>query len=244
MNASDSFQLSIVIPVKDEVDSIPLLAGEIEQLFDARKLNWECIWVDDGSSDNSVHVIKQLHERNPRHRYVILDSNYGQSAALFAGFRQAKGDVIATLDGDLQNDPADLLPMLEKLERGKIDLVNGVRGRRPEDRVRLLASRVGNWLMNWMIGIRVSDVGCSTRVFYREFLEGIPLWKGTHRFLAALLIMNGARAIELPVTPRARKFGKGKYGINNRLWVTLADMLAVRWYKWRRVFPITSERSN
>lgn len=228
-------QLSIVIPIKDEAASIPVLGREIEQVFASQTYDWECLWVDDGSSDDSMAAIKQLQARNPRQRCIALDRNYGQSAALFAGFRLASGEIIAMLDGDLQNDPADLVPMLQRLERGKIELVNGVRVGRHDHGFRVFASRVGNRLMNWIIGIRVSDVGCSLRVFYREYLEGIPLWKGTHRFLAALLIMNGARAMEIDVTPRRRQFGKGKYGINNRLWVTLADMLAVRWYKWRRV---------
>jgi len=225
--------LSLTIPVKDEATAIPELAREIEAAFDNAGIEWECIWVDDGSTDGTDELLSHLHTRDRRHRYVIHGVNCGQSAALFSGFREARAPIIATLDGDGQMDPADLLRMLPLLKQGEIDIVTGIRTTRADGSRRSRVSRLGNQGIRWATGVPVSDAGCSARVFFRECLTGLPMWKSTHRFLPALVAVNGFRWREIPVGHRLRRGGTSKYGIHNRLWITLFDLLMLRWYRAR-----------
>lgn len=166
-------------------------------------------------------------------RVLRFTENCGQSAALDAGFRAARGAVIATIDADLQNDPADLPRLLAALERA--DVVNGIRVGRQDPWLRRASSRVANAFRNWATGDHVTDVGCSLRVMRVEFLRRVKLYRGMHRFLPTLLRMEGARVIELPVSHRPRRRGRSKYGIANRLWVALTDLLAVCWMQRRRL---------
>ena len=168
-----------------------------------------------------------------RVRALHFAANAGQTAALDAGFRAARGEVIATLDGDGQNDPADLPRLLAALAGA--DVVNGVRRHRQDGWLRRLSSRVANAFRNWATDEHVSDVGCSLRVMRASFLKRVKLWRGMHRFLPTLLRLEGARVIELPVSHRPRRAGASKYGIGNRLFVALADLLAVRWMIKRRL---------
>lgn len=227
--------LSIVVPLKDEEANIEPLAAEIANALCKAGFRWECIWVDDGSRDNTLFVLKALHGKDPRHRYIFLNRNYGQSAALTAGLRHASGFIIATLDGDGQNDPADLQAMLATIETGEADMVTGVRIRRMDSLVRRLSSRVANEFRNRLTGDSVSDAGCAVRVFRRECLEDLHFFKGMHRFLPTLVRMKGWKVKEMPVNHRPRLRGKTKYGINNRLWVGLLDTLAIRWMKMRMI---------
>lgn len=229
--------LSVIIPVKDEVESIPVLADELNQILESLSLNWECLWIDDGSTDASQACIECLHQRDARHHLIALDRNYGQSGALSVGFNFASGSVYVTLDGDLQSDPHDIPRFLEVLRAGKADMVNGVRVKRRDTRVRRISSKVANGFRNWMTGEHVTDVGCSLRAFRRECVENIPLWKGMHRFLPTLARLNGYQVTEIPVNHRPRRFGNAKYSIGNRLWVGLYDTLAVRWMQKRFVQP-------
>jgi dolichol-phosphate mannosyltransferase len=236
--------LSIVIPVHNEAESAPRLADEVDRVFDDRDDSWECIWVDDGSDDGTLDRLIELHRRDPRHHhYVSLEKRCGQSGALATGFRLARGRAIATLDGDLQNDPAELPRMIPMLERGRTDMVTGVRVVRNDRWVRRVSSRIANGFRNWVTGDHIQDTGCSLRVFYRECVEYVPVFTGMHRFLPTLVRMNGFMVSEVPVGHRPRPLGKSKYGVNNRLWRGLADCLAVRWMKARKLDPHVSETS-
>src|SRR5712672_213795 len=154
-------ELSLVIPVRNEVDNIPRLADEIDAAFADSTAPWECIWVDDGSDDGTLPALKLLHGRNPVHQYVSLTRSCGQSAALSVGIEHARGRVIATLDGDLQNDPAELPRLIRMLDRGSAEMVTGVRTGRRDDFARRVSSRIANGFRNLITGDRIQDVGCS-----------------------------------------------------------------------------------
>lgn len=229
--------LSVIVPVKDEEECVGTLAGEVTQALNASGRDWECIWVNDGSTDGTQAVLDRLCRDDPHHRFLELDGNFGQSAALAAGFGAARGDTIATLDGDGQNDPRDLPRLLDRLDQGDVDMVNGVRQKRRDSFLRRISSRIANGFRNWATEERVSDVGCSIRACRRECLSGIIVFRGMHRFLPTLVRMRGYRIVEMPVNHRPRTKGKTKYGVNNRLWVGLADTFAVRWMQKRLVHP-------
>ncbi|MEZ4483187.1 MAG: glycosyltransferase family 2 protein [Syntrophotaleaceae bacterium] len=226
---------SIVIPVKDECAQIFLLADEIDLAMKGVAWTWEVVWVDDGSTDGSLKELERLNAARPQHRYISFEVNAGQSAALHAGFGYAQGAIIAMLDGDGQNDPADLVPMVGMVEDGRADMVNGYREKRQDSLVRLVASRIANFARNSMTGRTVRDVGCSTRVFRRECVEDLPTFKGMHRFLPSLVAIKGYSLAEIPVNHRPRLFGQTKYSINNRLWVGLADLFGVLWFRKRHI---------
>jgi glycosyltransferase involved in cell wall biosynthesis len=238
-------EVSIIVPVKDEEENVDILANEINAAMHNTSFSWECVWIDDGSTDMTATELKKLHERDPRHRFVLHARNFGQSAALSVGFQNALGNIIATLDGDGQNDPADIPLLIEILQKHNADMVNGVRQKRHDSFVRKMSSRVANGFRNWVTGDKVTDVGCSVRVFQSKCVERIPLFKGMHRFFPTLVKIQGfSRIIESPVNHRPRMRGKTKYGIQNRLWVGLADLAAVKWMQSRLVFPEIKSRSN
>lgn len=231
-----SLDLSIVIPVRDEAENIPGLAAEIGAALGGTPWRWECLWVDDGSRDGTAEELTRLHERDDRHRFLSLDGRHGQGVALAVGFQHARGAVLATLDGDGQNDPSEIRPLVGLMNESVADLVNGWRRQRQDGFVRTISSRIGNGFRNWVTGDRVRDVGCSLRVFRRECVDGLPVFAGMHRFLPTLIRMNGYdRILEVPVSHRPRRHGRSKYGIRNRLWVALADALAVRWMARRTI---------
>jgi glycosyltransferase involved in cell wall biosynthesis len=226
-------RLSIVVPVHDEEDNLEPLYLEICEALKAQSDEFELVLVDDGSRDRSLERMRALAARDPRVRLVVLDGNHGQTAALDAGFRAVRGEITATLDADLQNDPHDLPKLLSCLDRA--DVVNGVRVDRHDSAVRKISSKIGNGFRNWVTGESVTDVGCSIRVMRTEHLRRVKLFRGMHRFLPTLLRMEGARLLEIPVAHRARHAGRSKYGIANRLFVGLADVLAVRWMQSRAI---------
>jgi len=229
--------LSIVVPVHNEEETIPSLAAEVSEALAAAPGTWECLWVNDGSTDATQRVLDELVAARPGHRYLELDGRFGQSAAMAAGFAASRGAIVGTLDGDGQNDPRDLPRLVERLRAGDVDMVNGVRAKRNDSLVRKISSRIANGFRNLITGERVTDVGCSIRVCRRQCLAAIPLFKGMHRFLPTLVRMQGFRITEIPVHHRPRVRGKTKYGIHNRLWVGLADTLAVCWMQRRLVWP-------
>jgi glycosyltransferase involved in cell wall biosynthesis len=223
----------VVIPVFEERDNLEPLHRELDAALAAVRGGVELLYVDDGSRDGSAEVLGALAERDERVRVLRFVENRGQTAAFDAGFRAARGELVATLDADGQNDPADLPRLLAALDRA--DVVNGVRVGRRDGFVRKLSSRIGNGFRNRMTHETVSDVGCSLRVMRASFLRRVKLYRGMHRFLPTLLRMEGARVVELPVSHRPRRHGRSKYGIANRLFVGLADVLAVRWMQSRRL---------
>ena len=220
-------QLSVVIPVRDEVDSLTALHRELDAALSGQSGGVEIILVDDGSRDGSLVRMHALAEKDPRVRVIALDGCHGQTAAFDAGFRAVRGEITATLDADLQNDPADLPRLLAALDRA--DVVNGVRAARRDNWLRLASSRIANGFRNRMTGESVTDVGCTLRVVRTSYLRRVKLYRGMHRFLPTLLALEGARVIELPVSHRPRRFGRSKYGIVDRFFTGLVDVFAVRW---------------
>ncbi|OPY81082.1 MAG: Undecaprenyl-phosphate 4-deoxy-4-formamido-L-arabinose transferase [Syntrophorhabdus sp. PtaU1.Bin153] len=238
-------EVSIVIPVKDEDKNIDALAKEIDAAFAPVDFSWECLWIDDGSTDDTAKILTQLHDKNPHHRFVLLTRNFGQSAALSVGFQNARGDILATLDGDGQNDPNDIPRLVKLLREHDADMVNGVRRKRHDSFVRKISSRIANGFRNRVTGDNITDVGCSLRVFRSKCVKRIPVFKGMHRFFPTLVRIQGfSQIIESPVNHRPRIRGETKYGIQNRLWVGLADLGAVKWMQSRLVFPEVQSQAS
>lgn len=223
---------SLVIPIHNERENLPGLAREIEQALNG-VTDWECVWVDDGSSDGSTDILAALEHHNPRHRLLRLSGKNGQSAALLAGFAFSHGAVLGTMDGDGQNVPADLPRMLARLEEAGVDMVNGRRQVRRDTWVRKLSSRLANGWRNTLTRESVADVGCAIRVFRRDCVRHLPAFRGLHRFLPTLIKLDGWTLVELPVSHRPREAGTTKYGIHNRLWVGLLDTFGVMWLQAR-----------
>lgn len=232
MHSADP-EVTVVIPVMNEAENIPGLAMEIAAALSSETWTWECVWVDDGSNDGTLDVLRQIHRDDVRQRFISFVLNAGQSAALWAGFKTAKGRVLATIDGDGQNDPADLPVLIGMVLSGQADLVNGYRRKRQDNLLRKLSSGVANAFRNRMTGKTVRDAGCSTRAFRREWVEYLSPFAGMHRFLPTLLEMHGARVAEVPVNHRPRRHGLSKYGVHNRLWVGLLDTFGVLWLRKR-----------
>ena len=228
---------SIIVPLKNEEESVAALAREIADAMATIPMSWECLWVNDGSTDGTLAVLERLAADTPQFRIIDLDANYGQSAALATGFAHAHGRVFGTLDGDGQNDPHDFPMLLERLAKGDVDMVNGVRVARRDTVVRRVSSRIANKVRNAFLHDGVTDTGCAIRVFRHECVDRVVVFRGTHRFLPALAKMRGFRITELPVNHRSRTMGVTKYGVGNRLWVGLADLYAVCWMRRRLVFP-------
>jgi dolichol-phosphate mannosyltransferase len=244
-NTRWALDLSLLIPAKDEGQNIAPLAAEVDAAMASTPYPWECLWVDDGSTDETLTEIQRLCRTNPCHQFISFDRNYGQSAAMYAGFRRARGRILVTLDGDGQNDPKDIPFMVRRLIDERADMVNGVRQRRQDSTIRKISSRIANGYRNWLTGEQITDVGCSLRAFRHECVADIPPFKGMHRFLPTLVRIRGfSKILEVPVNHRPRIRGQTKYGIHNRLWVGLADTLAVRWMQHRMVFPQVATSST
>lgn len=237
MNEGSAPQLSLVVPLYNEAENLPVLAAEIRQALAPLGRSWESLFVDDGSTDGSFDALVALAMADPTVRILRHRRNAGQSAALAAGFAAARGGIVVTLDADLQNDPADIPKLLARLgddpRTSDCDAVSGVRQNRRDTWVRRISSRVANGVRNWATDERVSDVGCSLKAYRREVLVGLPLFTGMHRFLPTLVRWNGARLAEIPVNHRPRLHGTAKYGIGNRLFRAIADLVAVRWMRTR-----------
>ena len=224
-------ELSIVVPLYNEAESLPAL---VEQLLAALRplgRSFELVLVDDGSSDGTAAVLRQLAAQTPELVAVLLRRNYGQTPAMSAGFDASRGALIVTLDGDLQNDPADIPLLLEQLEQG-YDLVSDWRHQRQDPAMsRKLPSRLANRLIARVTGVRLHDYGCSLKAYRRELVEDMNLYGELHRFLPALAFIEGARISEVKVNHRARRYGSSKYGID-RTFRVLMDLLTV-WFMKR-----------
>jgi glycosyltransferase involved in cell wall biosynthesis len=223
--------ISVVIPVFNEEESLPLLAAELQGVLRSLGRSHEVIFIDDGSTDGSLAALCEIARQDRTVRIVRLRRNTGQSAALAAGFRAARGGLVVTLDADLQNDPADIPRLLNGLDG--YDVVCGVRAHRQDTWLRKVSSRIAGSVRNRLTGDPLADAGCTLRVYRAEFLRRIPLFTGMHRFLPTLLKADGARVTEVPVNHRPRRHGQSKYNIRNRIWRSLADLFAVRWMQKR-----------
>lgn len=224
---------SVVIPIKNEEGNVELLLNEVEQSVSPITDNWELIFVDDGSTDNSVKKLKALKPGRPFLKILSLDRNHGQSAAMLAGFRAAKGDKIISLDGDRQNDPKDIPRLLKAME--DCDLICGWRKDRKDTWVKRKISKVANFIRGSFCQDKLHDTGCTLKVYKRSALLTIPTFNGMHRFLPALFVLKGFKITELPVNHRDRSVGTSHYNIFNRGFRTVTDMLGVRWLKSRNI---------
>jgi glycosyltransferase involved in cell wall biosynthesis len=225
--------LSIIVPVYDEEDSLSPLWTELRAVLDRLGLAFEVIFVDDGSRDRSAEIIRGFRDADARVRLVRLKENGGETAATDAGFKAARGRRVVVMDADLQNDPRDIPTLLSHLDHW--DAATGWRVQRAQGDglVRRVSSRIANGLRNWVSDESIHDSGCTFRAFRRECLRGLVLYRGFHRFIPTLLKMRGYRVIEVPVSHRPRRFGRSKYGVLNRAVVAAADLLAIRWMKAR-----------
>jgi glycosyltransferase involved in cell wall biosynthesis len=219
--------LSLIIPVYNEEENLPLLMDAICVALEPLKKDWEVIFVDDGSRDHSLNVLEKLVEQNPEHvRVVVFRRNFGQTAAIEAGIDHARGDIIVLLDADLQNDPADIPLLLAKLDEG-YDLVSGWRKDRQDNLLtRTIPSNMANGLISQVTGVHLHDYGCTLKAYRREALEGFRLYGEMHRFIPVFAHAVGARITELPVHHHSRKFGKTKYGLERTIKVIL-DLFTV-----------------
>lgn len=226
-------ELSVIIPVYNEEESLPLLFDILGQVLDDIGRPYEVLIVDDGSTDGSPEVMRRLQDTNPRVRIIRHRANCGLSTAMETGFRRARGDIVATMDADLQNDPRDLPLLLSKLQDA--DAVVGWRHQRQDPLVKRISSRVANWARNRVIRDGIHDTGCSLKVYRREYVARLKMFKGMHRFLPALLQMEGARVLEVKVRHHPRRYGEPKYHLSNRLFGPFLDLMAVRWMQKRLV---------
>jgi glycosyltransferase involved in cell wall biosynthesis len=230
--------LSIVVPVFNEEDSLAQLVREITAAMAPLPASYEVVFVDDGSTDRSREVLRELASGDGRLRIAAMPRNSGQSAALASGFRLARGQAVVTLDADLQNDPADIPRVLRALDG--VGMVSGVRRNRRDDWLRRASSRIANRVRRWVLDDGVTDVGCSLKAYQAEYLRRIPAFNGFHRFLPALVRMAGGSVREVDVNHRPRVHGISKYGVHNRLWRGIADLLGVRWMRRRWVDPLAA----
>jgi glycosyltransferase involved in cell wall biosynthesis len=221
-------ELSLVVPVYNEEENVPLLMEAICASMEPLNRVWEVIFVDDGSTDHSVDVLKRLVDANPEHaRAVIFRRNFGQTAAIAAGIDHSRGSIIILLDADLQNDPADIPMLLDKLDEG-YDLVSGWRKDRQDNKLtRTIPSNLANGLISRVTGVHLHDYGCTLKAYRRDALEGFRLYGEMHRFIPVFAHSVGAKITELPVHHHARKFGKAKYGLERTVKVIL-DLFTVK----------------
>lgn len=227
--------ISIVIPIYNEKENIKELYERLKSALS--NFNYEIILVDDGSRDGSTEIIREIAQRDERVKGVILRRNYGQTAALVAGFEIAQGDIIVTMDGDLQNDPEDIPNLLKKIEEG-YDVVSGWRKDRKDPFIkRRLPSNIANFIISKITGVNLHDYGCTLKAYRREVLEDLSLYGELHRFIPALASMNGARVTEVVVRHHPRKRGKSKYGLE-RIPKVLLDTLLVKFLLSYRTRPL------
>jgi dolichol-phosphate mannosyltransferase len=231
-------ELSVVIPARDEAENLPILLGEIRAALD-HVIDYEVIVVDDGSTDGTSAVVRAERRAMPQLRLVRHSTGYGQSSAIHSGITAAASPWIATLDGDGQNDPADIPRLWARLQEagtaGNFMLV-GNRVSRKDTPMRRLSSRLANAIRAWLLKDRTPDTGCSLKLFRRDAFLALPFFDHMHRFLPALVLRQGGEVHSMPVNHRPRQRGISKYGIFDRLWVGVWDLLGVMWLQ-RRMKP-------
>jgi glycosyltransferase involved in cell wall biosynthesis len=219
--------LSLIIPVFNEAQNLRPLYEQLKAALDATAVDYEIIAIDDGSRDDSFAILKELHDQDPALKVIRFRRNFGQTAAFAAGFDLAQGDVVITMDADLQNDPADIPLLLDKMAGG-YDVVSGWRvDRKDTFLTRRLPSMIANWLISTVTGVHLHDYGCSLKAYRREVVKGVQLYGELHRFIPALSSWMGVEVAEIPVRHHARRFGSSKYGISRTIRVIL-DLITVR----------------
>ncbi len=237
---TDTIELSVVVPVFNEEENLPILVPKLVEVLNRLGLSYEMVFVDDGSSDASRDILREMALQYSSLRVIGLKKNCGLSTALIAGIKEAKGLKIVTLDSDLQNDPEDIPKLLEYLDR--YDMATGWRQKREDPWLKKVSSKIANRVRNWISGESIQDSACTLRAFKKECVNDIPMFNGMHRFLSTLVKMKGYLVIEVPVSHHPRRFGKSKYNIRNRIWRSFVDLLAVRWMKHRQIKYDIEER--
>jgi dolichol-phosphate mannosyltransferase len=233
---------SVIVPVFNEADNLQPLLLEIRDTMDSLAEPYEVVFVDDGSTDGSLTVMKALRRDHAPVRVLAFEKNEGQSAALAAGFGAARGRVFLTMDADLQNDPGDIPRLLSALEG--YDVAVGWRHERRDNLVKRITSKVGNAIRNRLTHEQIADTGCSLKAFRREAARSIPFFNGMHRFMPTLCRMRGFSVTQVKVNHRPRVHGKTKYGVVDRLRATVPDLLAVRWMQKRALHYEVHEESE
>jgi len=240
MDYSERVEISVVVPVYNEEENLPILIPKLVEVLKSLRSPYEMIFVDDGSSDGSRQVLKEWTVLYPSIRILGLKENRGLSTALVAGMREARGEKIVTLDSDLQNDPADIPKLLGYLDQ--YDMATGWRQKREDPWLKRISSKIANFIRNRLSGEKIQDSACTLRAFKKECIQDMPVFNGMHRFLSTLVRMQGYRTVEVPVFHHPRRFGKSKYNIRNRMVPSFIDLLAVRWMKLRHIHYEIDER--
>src|SRR4030043_1544038 len=240
INQNEQIEISVVVPVFNEEGNLPVLIPTLVEVLKGLGRSYEMIFVDDGSSDGSRRVLREMASQYPFIRVLRLKENCGLSTALVAGMRGGRGKKIVPLDSDLQNDPADIPRLLEYLDR--YDMATGWRQKREDSWLKKISSKIGNSVRNRVSGEDIHDSACTLRAFKKECIQEIPVFNGMTRFLSTLVKMGGYRIIEVPVSHHPRKSGKSKYNIRNRAMRSFIDLLGVRWMKGRRTQYDLEER--
>ncbi|HMK77279.1 MAG TPA: glycosyltransferase family 2 protein [Thermodesulfobacteriota bacterium] len=240
MRENPPIDISVVVPVYNEEENLPVLIPQIAEVLKPLGKTYEMIFVDDGSKDQSRHLLKKMALEYPQMRILGFKKNCGETAAGAAGIKEARGGIIVTIDADLQNDPKDIPTMLDYLKG--YDMVTGWRQKREDSWVKRITSRIANRIRNSLSGEEIQDSGCTFRAYKRECLQEIKLYKGMHRFIPTLVKMEGYRVIEIPIAHHARQFGISKYTTWNRMWRAFIDLLAVKWMKSRHIHYEIEER--
>jgi len=237
-------EISVIVPIWNERLNVIPLIEQIFRAFAKEPRAIELLLVDDSSTDGTWEQILQAQQVDARVRALRLLSHSGQSAAVWTGFNASRGSILVTLDGDLQNDPADLPKLLAELPRS--DLVCGVRMKRMDNSVRRISSRIARWARKRVLGVDFRDTGCSVRALKRSVLPMLFGFDGLHRFLPILAHFGGAIVLEIPISHRPRIAGKSKYGVWNRLGRGICDLAAIAWYRRRQIaqIPYTEQRAK
>ena len=233
MTEKQKMDISIVAPVYNEEENLPILVAQLVDVLKPLGKSYEMIFVDDASTDRSRSLLKEMISRYPQIRIVGFKKNCGETAAGAAGLKAARGDIVITIDADLQNDPKDIPMMLDYLK--EYDMVTGWRQKRDDSWVKRITSKIANRIRNTLSGETIRDSGCTYRAYKRECLGNIKLYKGMHRFMPTLVKMEGFRVIEVPIAHHPRQFGVSKYTTWNRMGRAFIDLMAVRWMKSRHI---------
>ncbi len=229
--------LSVIIPFYNEAKNIPIIIDELFRALEPTEWSWEILAIDDGSTDSTFSLLKEEAQRRKHIKVVRLRKNFGQTAALSAGFDSAEGDIIITMDGDLQNDPKDIPALVTKIGEG-YDIVSGWRQKRQDPFFsRRLPSLIANKMISWVTGVKLHDYGCTLKAFKGEVTKNIRLYGELHRFIPAVASWMGVTIAEIPVNHRSRKFGRSKYGISRTIRVLL-DLITVKFLSTYSTRPI------
>jgi glycosyltransferase involved in cell wall biosynthesis len=241
VNEKRKIDISVVVPVYNEEKNLPILIPQLAEVLNRLRKAYEMVFVDDGSTDGSRKILKEMTLEYPQIRILGFKKNCGETAAGAAGIKESRGEIVITIDADLQNDPRDIPTMLEYLKE-EYDMVTGWRQKRDDSWVKQITSKIANKIRNGLSGESIQDSGCTFRAYKRECLQDLKLYKGMHRFMPTLVKMEGFRVIEIPIAHHPRRFGESKYNTWNRMWRAFVDLLAVKWMKSRSIHYEIEER--